>query len=311
MTLTGSVPALIIRYPGRILMLLRNAFVLAALSLAATPALADVHIAFMDEAGQPATQLYVKGGKVRIDGGRGFALYDVSSNSMTVFMPDKKQYLVFNQQSAAQIGAVAQNSQQQTQAATAQMQAAMAQHQGEIDQANQQMQAQMANMTPQMQAAMQKMMGNSTAGAAALSSPGQMKVEIKDLGTSETVAGHSCKDEQMVINGRPGAQLCVVSSPDSLGIPAADLATLKAMKDGMQKLMANMGPMAQGMADVMNKGFSIKTQKQKFDPKTMHMVSVTESLKSVTTESNAASLFELPAGYTQVTMDQMMGGAHP
>jgi hypothetical protein len=292
-------------------MLLRTAFLVSALTLAAAPALADVHITFVDERGQPATQMYVKGGKLRFDGGRGFGIYDVASNTLTMYMPDKKQYLVFDEKAAGEMGAAAQNAQQQIQGAAAQAQAAQAQHQADIDKANQQMQDQMAKMSPQMQAAMQKMMANTGGGLTALSNPGQMQVEVKELGTSETVAGHSCQDEQLVVNGKPGAQMCVVSSPESLGIPSADLATLKAMKQGMQKLMAKMGPMAQGMASMMSKGFSIKTQHPMFDPKTMRMQSITETLKSVTTESNPASLFEAPADYTQVNMDQMMGGAHP
>src|SRR5579864_8852937 len=231
-------------------MLFRKTFVLTAMCLVAAPVLADVHISYVDETGQPGTQMYVKGGKLRFDGGRGFGIYDVASNTLTMYMPDKKQYLVFDEKTAGEMGAAAQNARQQMQGAAAQAQAAQAQHQGDIDKANQEMKDQMAKMSPQMQAAMQKMMAQSGGGMAALNNPGQMQIEVKDLGTSETVAGHSCQDVQMVINGRPGAEMCVVNSPESLGIPAADLAILKAMKQGMQKLMAKMGPMAQGMASM-------------------------------------------------------------
>jgi hypothetical protein len=107
--------------------------------------------------------------------------------------------------------------------------------------------------------------------------------------------------------------LCVMASPDSLGIPAADMKTLEAMRDGMQKIVSMMGPMAQGMASMMNKGFTIKSQAQRFDPKTMKQVTETNVLKGVTTESLSGDLFQLPAGYTQTSMDQMMQqhGGHP
>ena len=43
-----------------------TAATLAALALSA-PAWADTHIAYVDDAGRPATQVYVKDGKVRLE----------------------------------------------------------------------------------------------------------------------------------------------------------------------------------------------------------------------------------------------------
>src|SRR5882724_7199944 len=128
------------------------------LSLAATilPALADTHITYVDDQGKIASQIYVKGGKVRVEGGdssgQGIGLYDVATNTMTVLMPAQKRYLVFNSASAAQIGANANAAQQQAQAASAQAQAQLAQHQAEMDQANQQMETAAANLTPEQKA---------------------------------------------------------------------------------------------------------------------------------------------------------------
>jgi hypothetical protein len=163
---------------------------------------------------------------------------------------------------------------------------------------------------------MQKMMpggGPAVGPPGGAGAPMSMQTDMKDLGTSETIAGHRCEDMQMSINGRPMSTLCVMASPDSLGIPAADMKTLEAMRDGMQKIVSKMGPMAQGMASMMNKGFTIKSQAQRFDPKTMKQVTETNVLKGVTTESLSGDLFQLPAGYTQTSMDQMMQqhGGHP
>jgi hypothetical protein len=290
--------------------MLRLSFAFAALALA-VPAIADTHVAFVDDSGQTANQMYVKGSKVRFESGdrQHVMLYDVASNSMTMVMPDKKQYMVFNEQTAGQMGAQLQGAQDQEQAA-------MAPHQQEMADAQAKMQAAMANMTPEQKAMMQKMMpggGPAVGPPGGAGAPMSMQTDMKDLGTSETIAGHRCEDMQMSINGRPMSTLCVMASPDSLGIPAADMKTLEAMRDGMQKIVSKMGPMAQGMASMMNKGFTIKSQAQRFDPKTMKQVTETNVLKGVTTESLSGDLFQLPAGYTQTSMDQMMQqhGGHP
>lgn len=280
--------------------MLKTVLAAAALAIAA-PALADTHITFVNDSGQPSSQLYVKDGKVRMefsDGTHhGFALYDAAANSMTLFMPERKEYLVYNEQSAGQIGAQANAAQQQ-------MQAEMAQHQGEMDQANAQMQAAMAKMTPEQRAMMQKMMPQQGAGPMAAMHGGGAQMEMKELGTTETIAGHVCRDMQMVMNGRPMSTFCVMDSPASLGIPSADLKTLEVMRDGMHKLAEKMGPMAQNMSSMMSKGFAIKTTHQTFQ--NMKMVTVTDTLKSVDTGRLSATLFSSPAGYTETTMQQMM-----
>jgi len=285
-----------------------------SLTAAALPALADTHITYVDDQGKVASQIYVKGGKVRVEGGdssgQGIGLYDVASNTMTVLMPAQKKYLVFNSASAAQIGASANAAQQQAQAASAQAQAQaqLAQHQAEMDQANQQMETATANLTPEQKAMMAQAMAQRP-GMPAAQASGGMQVEIKELGTTETVAGHSCKDVQMVINGKPGSTLCVIGSPTSLGISSADLKTLQAMRDGMQKVMSQMGPMGQGMGAMMGSGFSLKTTHQSF--RNFQAVSQTETFKSATNGALSAGLFEIPSGYTQTTMQEMMQSGHP
>jgi hypothetical protein len=216
--------------------------------------------------------------------------------------------MVFDQQSAAQMGAVANNAQQQT----AQAQAQMAAHQGDMDKANADMQAKLASMPPEQRAMVEKMMAarGGMNPAAAMPGAGGIQVEMKDLGTSETVAGHGCKDMQLMVNGKPSATLCIMDSPASLGIPAADMKTLEAMRDGMQKIVSQMGPMGQGMASMMSKGFAIKSTRQQFDPKTMKTVMETDTLKSVSTGGVDAGLFNVPSDYTQTTMQDMMQGGH-
>lgn len=281
-----------------------------SLGVAALPASADTHITFVDDKGDVATQMYVKGGKVRMEGegGTAISLYDAATNTATVLLPGQKKYLKLDRDSAAQVGAQADAAQQRISAANAQAQAAMAQHQAEIDQANKQMDAAMANMTPEQKAMLQQM-NQSRMPQKPAAAGGNMDVSIKALGTSETVAGHSCQDVQVLVNGQLSSTQCVVENPASLGIPAADLKTLQAMREGMQKLMSRMGPMGQGMAAATGKGFAIKTTKQSY--RNLSQVTETDTLKSISSGSVDAGLFSIPAGYTETTMQEMMQGGHP
>src|SRR5512146_2760725 len=79
---------------GTLMSLLRTSIMFAT-ALLAIPALADTHISFVDDSGQPSAQMYVKGGKVRIEGSgheRGISIYDITSNTMTLLMPDQDKY---------------------------------------------------------------------------------------------------------------------------------------------------------------------------------------------------------------------------
>jgi len=294
--------------------MLRISFLLAATALA-LPALADTHISYVGDNGQPSSQIYVKGGKVRMESGsqeRSVAIYDVASNTVTVLMPEKKQYMVFDQKTAAQMGAQMNAAQGQMQGANAQAEAAMQAHQGQMDQANQQIQAAMAKMSPEQRAQMEQMMaarGGANPGAMAGTQSGNATgFQAKDLGTTETIAGHNCKDVQMMMGSRPISTACVVSSMASLGIPGADLKTLEDMRDGMQKLVSQMGPMAQGMSGMMNQGFALKTTRQSYQG--YNRVTLTDTFKSVSTSGLSSSLFEVPAGYSETSMQEMMQGGH-
>ena len=283
-----------------------------SLGTAALPALADTHVTFVDDKGDVATQMYIKNGKVRMegDGGSHISLYDAATNTVTILLPGQKKYLKLDDQSAAQVGAQSDEAQQRIQAANAQAQAAMAQHQAEIDQANKQMEAATANLTPEQKAMLQQMNQSRMPQGSPAAAAGGMQVDVKELGTSETVAGHACKDVQVTVNGQVSSTQCVVENPASLGIPSADMKTLQAMRDGMQKLMSHMGPMGRGMATTLGKGFAIKTTRQSY--RNLSAVTETDTLKSISTHGVDAGLFSIPAGYTETTMqDMMQGGRHP
>jgi hypothetical protein len=278
-------------------------FALAVLT-PALPAAADVHVAFADDAGHPASQMYIKDGKVRLEAGGpepSVMLYDAASNTLRILMPETKEYLVFDEQTASGVGAQLQGAQNQLQAAQAQARAQVAGHQGEIAQAQAEMQAAMAKMSPQERARMEQMMasrGGLLGGSAAAP-----RTEIKDLGKSETIAGHRCKDVQIAVTKGPSLEMCVADA-DSLGIPAADLATLAGMREGIKKLAANMGPMAQSMQSMLIDGFAIRRQQPRFEHN--RMVTTTETLDSISSGPISAGLLQVPRGYKEISLQDMM-----
>lgn len=235
-----------------------------------------VHISFVDDAGQPASQLYVSGHKVRVESGNtqeGGILYDAATHRMTILMPEKHAYLVLDKQSAAELGARVQDAQKQ-------------------------MQEQMANMPPQQRIMMEQVLAqNGVTGS-------QIRTEVKDLGSSETVAGHRCHDMQIMRGGKPGLSMCVTPL-GALGIPADAVTTLNTMRDDMRHLLAGLGPMAETYSTLQNvDGFAIKREVPRREG--FKLTTVTEMLKAIKLGNPPASLFAIPAGYTQTSVDKMM-----
>ena len=235
-----------------------------------------VRFSFVDEKGNPASQFYVTGQKVRMescDTEGGGAIYDAATHTLTVLMPKRHAYMVLNQQSAKQMGAQMQDAQKQ-------------------------MQAQMANLPPDQRAMAEQMMAQRGL------SGGPAKIEVKDLGSTATVAGYPCRDMQTVSNGVPGLKMCVAAL-DSLSIPSSDIATLNTMRTDMTHMMANLGPMAQAYSTVQTiQGFAIRREVPRREGYTM--VTGTETLKSITRGNPPADLFEIPTGYQKTNMQQMM-----
>lgn len=239
---------------------------------------AGVHIAFVDQSGNPASQIYVLGSKVRMESGAaqdGGAIYDAATHTMTVLMPERQAYMVLDKRSAAEMGA-------------------------QMQEAEQKIKGRMANLPPEQRAMMEKMMAQGGAMG------GQTQITVKDLGSSETVAGHHCKDMQIVTNGTAGLKMCVAPM-SSLDIPSSATATLNAMRGDMMQIMSSMGPMAQAYSTIENvDGFAIKREVPHREGFTV--VTGTETLKTISNTAPAAGLFEIPAGYHKTSMRQMLQG---
>lgn len=249
------------------------------------PAFADTHVSYVDEAGKPASQLYVKDGKVRLESSGGVMLYDAAAASFTMIDTEEKSYMVMDAATMEKMAARA-----------AQMQQRMAPQMGQMQA---QMQAQMEHMSPEQRAGMEEMMAGLAAHGAKPSAMQAPQVEIKELGSKRKVAGYGCKDIQMVVQGTVAARMCV-ADPGSLDIPAADGATLKAMHEGVQK-MAAMGPGA-SVPDIMPRGLALS-----YEPEAMMADEDNrpEVLKGISTGGLKADLFAPPAGYTRREMPDM------
>lgn len=251
---------------------------LAVLALS-TPALADVHLSYVDDTGAPATQLYVKDGSVRLETGADVMLYDTKAGRFTMIDTGERSYTVMDAETMEKMAARAGQARQQMAGRMAQMQ------------------EQMAGMPPEQRAMMEQMMGGLAANAADPAAMAAPEVEIRDMGGTRKVAGFACKDVQAVVNGAPVARMCVAGL-ETLGIPAADRATLDAMHAGMER-MAAAAPGGAAMPDIMPQGLALR-----YEP-----VGVAaedgegpEMLGSIDRGAVRADLFRVPAGYAEQEM---------
>jgi hypothetical protein len=243
------------------------------------PAWADTHIAYVDDAGRPATQLYVKDGKVRLETGGDAILYDAAADRFPMLDGERHSYVVMDAERMERMVAGAKQAREQMAASMAQMR------------------EQMTGMPPEQRAMMEQMMGG-LGGAGEPTAPmTPPKVEIKDVGSTQKVAGFRCKDVRMLVGGRAAARMCVADL-EALDIPAADRVTLGAMHEGMQK-MAAMDPTGSAALDIMPQGLALKYEPQ---GPAAESGEGPEALQSISHGAVQADLFAVPPGYTEEVM---------
>ena len=268
--------------------------------LCAAPAFADTHVAYTDAGGQPGMQLYVKGSKVRMENGAGqpIGIFDTVNNTLLVLNPAQKRYSVFDQQTAAHLSAQFQEAQKQLDDATKKLQ-----DQGE----------KLADRltTLAQHGFLQTLVGHALVDYAVklmIPSGFTMQVDLKPLGTRQTIAGFGCDDEQVIISGNVGETRCVAHDLGKLGIPAADLGTLQTMSDDFKVILVAVEPMAPGISNTMPTGLPIKSQKLVFDQATKKLSTRLDILQSISTSPLSADLYTPPADYTQVPLDEFSAG---
>lgn len=255
-----------------------TALPLACALLAAATASADVTVTTVSEKdGSPWSATYVAGGKVRTENFKGdaaYVLWQTGGSSMTTVIPSRKSYLVMD---AATVSAQAK------QAADAMKQ----------------VEQQLASLPPQMREMMKKNMPNMG------TSKPLVEMKVNKTGQTMSKAGHTCQVVDMVVTGIPaavnaGQQFCVVD-PAKLGIPAGDIATLRAMAEFTKQMTKDLGQIVGGLPDIMDMGGWPVWSKDKTTGETWVVKSVTNSVSGVS--------FSVPAGYKQEQMPTM--GAAP
>lgn len=251
-----------------------KALPLACAVLAMATASADVTVTTVSEKdGSPWSATYVAGGKVRTENFKGdaaYVLWQTGGNSMTSVFPARKSYMVMD---AATVAAQAK----------------------QATDAMKQVEQQLAALPPQMREMMKKQMPNMGTG--------KPLVEMKVVKTGKTMnkGGHNCQVVDFQVTGVPaaanaGQQFCVVD-PAKLGIPAGDIATMRAMAEFTKQMTKDLGQIVGGLPDLMEMGGWPVWTMDKTTGNSWVVKSVTNSVSGVS--------FSVPAGFKQEQMPTM------
>jgi hypothetical protein len=257
--------------------------VAAAVLAAALPAAAEdltiVSKVTRDGAAPGTATSYLSSTHARVvqpDGGE--AIVDLGTGSITVIDGRKKEYFVVTRQDMEQM-----KSRLQALTNSPEMQRA---------------QEQMKNLPPEIQKRMQGMMG------------GAGGFDVQKTGTTRKIAGYTCENWVVSLGQFSKTEQCMTSE---LPIPAPTWAAYRDFAEGMQGMMAAMGPMGKGMADVAAKmkemrGFPLAvTTSASMMGRSMN--STTEVVE-VKKGAIPASAWAIPEGYRKVD-NPMLKAAPP
>jgi hypothetical protein len=162
------------------------------------------------------------------------------------------------------------------------------------------MQEKMKNMTPEQRAMMEKMMGSRIPGG--MGGDKADTWESKNLGATATVEGRKCQTWNVLRNGVPYEELCVVAYDTLPG------------KENLQKLFQEMaetfGDLGKAMpgsdqaarARMAINGYPVRTRLYSADGKFRSTETI---LTKWVEESIPAAMFEIPAGYTKAELPKL------
>ena len=263
-------------------MAFRMQFVAAALLATALPAAAEdltIVSKMTRNGGEPTTATsYLSTDHARMvqpDGGE--AILDLKTGQITVIDTRKKEYYVVTRQDMEQMMAKLQQTMNSP----------------EMQKAKEQMK----NLPPDVQKRMQSMMGGASSS-----------VEVKKTGTTRKVAGYNC-DNWTITMGPTKTEHCVTTE---LPIPVQTWDAYRDFAEGMRSMMASMGPMSKGMADIAAKMKEMRGYPLAVSTSSSFMGrSSTASTEVVEVKKGAipASAWEVPAGYRKVDNPMLKVGA--
>ncbi len=245
----------------------------------------------------PRHHLYAQQGMLRADSTDGHTAALFKDNSMYMLDASTKSYRVLDK-------------------------AAMDQMAGKINDAMASMQAKMASMSPEQRAAMERAMqgmGQNMPGAAA--APKTHTFDAIDMGASGTAGGRSCHMWNVLRDGKPTEQLCVVpesSLPGTAEVMAGirNAAAFNAQfQEAMQARGGPVATMASNTGGMMSQNLAVMQKIGGMPVATRHFDATTGALASTETvmtqwqqRSIDAAQFEVPPGYTR---KDFMGPTRP
>lgn len=160
------------------------------------------------------------------------------------------------------------------------------------------MRQKMKSMTPEQRAMMEKMMGDRVPGGFGTAEQPDTW-ESKDLGTTATVEGRRCRNWNLLRNGAPFQELCVVAFDTLPGKENVQ----KAFKDLAETFsdLAKSWPGADqaARARAAINGFPVRTRLYGADGKLRDTETI---MTKWVEESIPATAFEAPAGYTKAAL---------
>jgi hypothetical protein len=172
---------------------------------------------------------------------------------------------------------------------------------GQVSDAMAKMQEKMKGMTPEQRAMMEKMVGNRIPGGVG----GEDKPdtwESKDLGTTATVEGRNCHNWNLIRNGAPFEELCVVpykSLPGKEDVRKVFKDMADAFGD-FAKSVPGFDRSARARAAI--DGYPVRTRMYGGDGQ---LRSTETIMTKWVEESIPASAFEVPAGYTKAELPKL------
>jgi len=162
------------------------------------------------------------------------------------------------------------------------------------------LQERMKDMTPEQRAQMEKMMGGSLPPG--MGEP-EKKTEIKRTARTDRISGHSCSYVQVLEGGVLTDEVCVTPTSALKGSDELMTAATR-MSDLLREMMSTMdAPWLKQMAEKQVQNFAalggIPVMSRHFEGGTPQSETTLASIRS---EALAASLFDIPAGYTKKDM---------
>ncbi len=247
--------------------------------------LADATVTYeqLNGAQKTTNTMKIKNGKIRFTPPtqtNNYSIYDSQSGSLTHVDTNQKRYLSMDEKAIAE----------QAQKAREQM-----------EQMRKAMEAKMEGMPPEQREQVEKMMNNHLARVD--KTQPAPKLDQKKTSRTETVAGIECTVYESFFNGVKVSEICI-AEPDKMGLNAADARTLT----NMQSFMKQMQKMAQQMMNTNTpvseiNGIPLHTRLYAPDGS----IKLETRLSSINTDKLSDDTVSIPAGYSQIKMNQMPG----